>query len=279
MGERAADVPATPGQRGARSQWQPDQHARACGWALRRRGGSTATSDTDASQPYLPPEPRAGTRPRPASRTTRSRSRRTPRVRFRWYSWTRTYRGCARDPEGFRPLVLGSRPVAGLSRARRPRSTSSAPRWCVRSIQGTGCDRRAWGKVAQVRRRETARLPVRVRLPGQARYLDQRTQRAGDKGGGRQAAGRRAPGGGRPRHSCARVGDPRGDRLRPGQRDPLRPGPGQEQLRGQDVHPAEPDDQAAGHQAEAQSAQGRDRGPADRGRRLGLCAAIHSARS
>ncbi len=37
----------------------------------------------------------------------------------------------ARDPQGFRPLVLGRMaPAAGSSRARPPRSTSSARRWC-----------------------------------------------------------------------------------------------------------------------------------------------------
>ena len=158
-------------------------------------------------------------------------------------------------PEGFRPLVLGRLP-SGWVVASETAALDIVGATLVREIDPgelIAIDERG------VRSRrfavaEAARLPVRVRLPGQARHLDQRTQRAGDKGRGRQAAGRRAPGRGRPRHSGAGVRDAGGDRLRPGQRDPLRPGPGQEQLRGQDVHPAEPDDQAARHQAEAQSA-------------------------
>ena len=50
------------------------------------------------------------------------------------------------------------------------------------------------------------------------------------------------------------VGHPGGDRLRAGQRHPVRPGPGQELLRGPDVHPAQPDHPPAGHPAQAEPA-------------------------
>ena len=58
-------------------------------------------------------------------------------------------------------------------------------------------------------------------------------------------------------------------RLRRGERDPVRPGPGQELLRRPHVHPAEPDHPAAGHPAQAQPAARRHpRQAAGRRRRL-----------
>ena len=51
-----------------------------------------------------------------------------------------------------------------------------------------------------------------------------------------------------------------------GQRHPVRPGPGQELLRRPDLHPAQPDDPAARHPAQAEPAAGRHRRQAAGGR-------------
>ena len=85
--------------------------------------------------------------------------------------------------------------------------------------------------------------------------------------GRRLAAG--APGRGRPGHPDAGVRHPGRDRLRPGLRHPLRPGPGQELLRRAHLHPAVADHPAARHPAQAQPAARRHPGQAaGRGGRL-----------
>ena len=100
-------------------------------------------------------------------------------------------------------------------------------------------------------------------------HRHRRPQRAGGEGRGRQAAGGRVSGRRRPGHPGAGVQHAGGDRIRAGQRHPLRPGTGQELLRRPDVHPAEPDHQGARHPAEVQPAARCDRRPAaGRGRRL-----------
>ena len=73
-------------------------------------------------------------------------------------------------------------------------------------------------------------------------------------------------------------GTPGRDRLRRGERHPLRHRPGEELLRRAHVHPAVADDPAARHPAQAQPAARRDRGQAARGRRRLDRARQHPAR-
>ena len=62
-------------------------------------------------------------------------------------------------------------------------------------------------------------------------------------------------------------GTPAADRLRGGQRDPVRRGSGQERLRRPDLHPALADHPPARHPAEAEPAEGSHQGQAPGGRR------------
>ena len=87
-----------------------------------------------------------------------------------------------------------------------------------------------------------------------------------------------APGRGRPGDPHPGVRHARRRRLRAGQRDPVRPGPGEERLRGADLHPALPDDPPARHPAQAQPPARRDRGQAAGRRRRLDRAREHPAR-
>ena len=162
----------------------------------------------------------------------------------------------ARDPQGFRPLVLGQL-ERGWVVASETAALDIVGATFVREVEP--------GELITIDERGVRSRPVR---PGASPagclfeyvYLARPDttiagpQRAGDPGRGRPAARRRAPGRGRPGHPGTRVGHPGGHRLRAGQRHPVRPGPGQELLRGPDVHPAQPDHPAAGHPAQAEPA-------------------------
>ena len=83
----------------------------------------------------------------------------------------------ARDPQGFRPLVLG-RLANGLGRGQRDRRAGhrrrhAGPRGRARRADR---DRRGRGPVPAVRRARAARLPVRVRVPGPAGHHDRRAR-------------------------------------------------------------------------------------------------------
>ena len=127
--------------------------------------------------------------------------------------------------------------------------------------------RRARAAERPVRPRRAEGLPVRVRLPGPTGHPDLRSQRARHPRGDRPHAVPRAPRRGRPGHPHARVRDAGRGRVRPGQRHPVRAGPGEERLRRAHVHPALADHPAAGHPAEAEPPARRHRGQAPRGRR------------
>ena len=161
----------------------------------------------------------------------------------------------ARDPQGFRPLVIGKL-SGGWVVASETAALDIVGATFVREVEPGELDLpgRAGRAVAAVRGGRAQGLPVRVRLPGPAGHDDRRPGAARDPRGDRAEAGGRVPGVSGPGHSRARVRDSRRDRLCRGQRHPLRPGPGEELLRRADLHPAEPDHQEAWHQAETQPA-------------------------
>ncbi len=166
----------------------------------------------------------------------------------------------ARDPQGFRPLVLGQL-APGWAVASETAALEIVGASFVREIEPgeliTIDERGVRSRTFAPRR--AAGLPVRVRLPGPPGHHHRGPQRAGHPGRGRPSAGGRVPGRRRPGHPGARVRHARGHRLRRGQRHPLRAGPGQELLRGPDVHPAQPDHPAARHPAQAEPAERGDR--------------------
>ena len=113
----------------------------------------------------------------------------------------------ARDPQGFRPLVLGQLArgwvVASETAALdivgavvRPRGRAGR---ADHHRRARACGRGTFA------RPQPQRLPVRVRLPGPAGHRHRRPQRAGHPGRGRPHARRRAPGRGRPGHPGAGV--------------------------------------------------------------------------
>ncbi len=178
---------------------------------------------------------------------------------------------CATPTGSGRCASVCSRRAAGCSRPSRRRSTSSAPTSSASSIPArwssstaTACSRSA---VVPGRAARPQALPVRVRLLRPARQPALRPQRAPRPGAHGRAARRAGAGRGRHGHGRARVG-PAGRRgLRPGQRHPLRPGPGEEPLHRPHVHRPEPGDAGARRAHEAQPAQGEHRGQAPRRRR------------
>ena len=160
----------------------------------------------------------------------------------------------ARDPQGFRPLVLG-RLAAGWVVASETAALDIVGATFVREVQPgellsldeRGVRSRVFAAAApKVCLFEYVYSPARHhdRLALLRRYprrhcLDVRCGSPRRRGPGDPGAG---------------VRDARGDRIRGGQRHPVRSGAGEELLRGPDLHPAEPDHPAAGHQAEAEPA-------------------------
>ena len=101
----------------------------------------------------------------------------------------------ARDPQGFRPLVLG-RLARGWVVASETAALDIVGATVVREVEPgelIAIDE-SRGAIAPLRAVAAARVPVRIRLPGQAGYHDCRAWRAGCPGGSRQAAGGRVPG-------------------------------------------------------------------------------------
>ena len=96
----------------------------------------------------------------------------------------------ARDPQGFRPLVLG-RLARGWVVASETAALDIVGAALVREVEPGEliCIDEAGVRSRRFARRAAARMPVRVRLPGQAGHHHCRTGRAGHPGGGRQAAG------------------------------------------------------------------------------------------
>ena len=175
----------------------------------------------------------------------------------------------ARDPQGFRPLVLGAleggwvvaseTAALDIVGAAFVREIAPGELVCIngRGVRSGRSRRRSRGDACS----STSTWPVPTRrFPA----------------GGCTPPGSPSAGGSRPStprtptwSSRSPVGNAGRDRVRRGQRHPVRAGAGQELLRRPDLHPAQPDDQGAGHQAEAEPAPGRHRGPAaGRGRRL-----------
>ena len=153
---------------------------------------------------------------------------------------------------------------------RRPRrSTSSAPTSSARSIparwsSSTPPAAAPCGPFPEEQRRPQA-LPVRVRLLLPPRRPPLRPERPRRPGAHGRAAGRAGPGRGRPGDGRARVGHARGRGLRPRQRHPLRPGPGEEPLHRPHLHRPQPGDAGARRAHEAQPAARQHRRQAPRG--------------
>ena len=266
-----------------RPQRQPDQHRRAG-----RRGGHApghgSLSDSDLVAELLAPRARAG---RGARRRARRSSPTEPpgagarrrccpaRGRLLVVLWTRPRSIGVRDPNGFRPLCLGRLEQGGwvlasespaldvVGAALRPRARA----------RRDGHHRRRRGALGAPVPRRAARpqaLPLRVRLLRPARHPPLRPRASTTPASAHGRAARRAGAGrGRHGHGRARVGHPRRRGLRPGQRHPVRPGPGEEPLHRPHLHRAQPGDAGARRAHEAQPARENIAGQAgDRGRRL-----------
>ena len=154
----------------------------------------------------------------------------------------------ARDPQGFRPLVLG-RLARGWVVASETAALDIVGASVVREVEPgelIAIDERGVGRGGSPRPHPAGCLFEYVYLARPDTAIAGRSVQA-DPGPGRPDAGRRAPGRRRPGHPGARVGHPGGHRLRAGQRHPVRAGAGQELLRGPDVHrsPARPSGSAA----------------------------------
>ena len=264
LGERAAHVPdhADRDRHRARPQRQPGQHRRPV------RPGREAGRRRPARRDHRlgPDHQRCSPRTRTCRwRRPRARCCRTLSGAFSLVFMDEHTLYAARDGYGVRPLVLG-RLDRGWVVASETAALDIVGASFVREVEPgeliTIDARRA--ALGALRPADAEGLPVRVRVPGPAGHDDRRSQRALGPGRGRPPAGPRAPGRGRPGHPGAGVRHPRRDRLRRGVRHPVRPGPGEELLRRPDLHPAVPDDPAARHPAQAQSAAGRAAGQADR---------------
>ena len=174
----------------------------------------------------------------------------------------------ARDPHGIRPLVIGR-----LERGWVVASETAALDIVGASLRARGRARRArrhrrgGPALTALRRADAEGLRVRVRLPGPARHDDQWPGRPRGPGGDGTGARQGAPGRRRPRHADPGVGHAGRHRVRPGVRDPLWPGTGEELLRRTHLHRPVADDPPARHPAQAQPPQGRHPRQAPRRRR------------
>ncbi len=286
LGERPADLPHhrhRPPRAGP--QREPHQHPRAGrsaspGWRpaparCRWERLMHATSDTDLLTALLGRPPGRVDADRGGRRAAARARRLQPRLHGRHHALRRP-RPAGHPPAGDRPP---GRAAAGWWPPRRPRWTSSVPGSCARSSRARSSRSTSAGCAAD--RFATAEpkgcLFEYVYLARPDTRIAGRSVQATRVEIG-PGPGPRAPGRGRPGHPGPGVRDPRGRRLRAGQRHPVRPGPGEERLRGADVHPAVPDHPPAGHPAEAQPPARGDRGQAPRGRRRLDRARQHPAR-
>ena len=176
----------------------------------------------------------------------------------------------ARDPHGVRPLVLG-RLERGWVVASETAALDIVGASMVREVEpgeliAIDADGMRSSRFAAPEPKGCVFEYVYLARPdttisGRSVHADARRDRPPARPG--------APGRGRPGDPDAGVGHARRDRLRPGLRHPLRPGPGQERLRRPHLHPAHPDHPPARHPAQAQPAARRHPGQAPRrGRRL-----------
>ena len=186
-----------------------------------------------------------------------------------------------RDPNGLRPLCLGRLDDGWVLASESPALDIVGAKF-DREIEpgevviiGRDGPRSLWPFPAE--RIKPDAVPLRVRLLRPARQPAVRPERPPRPGAAGRAAGRAGPaargdavprcrghGDGRPRER--RAG---GRGLRPGQRHPLRPGPGEEPLHRAHLHRAEPGDAGPRRAHEVQPAAGEHRRPAvGGGRRL-----------
>ena len=169
-----------------------------------------------------------------------------------------------RDPHGFRPLCLGrlgpaDAPAGWVLASETPALERHRGHLRARDrARRAGRDRRRRGAqpaspVAQGGRPPAVHLRVRLHRP--ARQPPLRARGARDAVPHGRAAGRAGAGGGRHGDGRARVGRARRRGLRPGQRHPLRPGPGQEPLHRPLLHRARPAGTGRRRAAQAQPAE------------------------
>jgi hypothetical protein len=244
LGRRPAGLPARrPGRLRPRPQRQPDQHHRAG-----REGRHAARVDRHrqrrggrAAGPRLPRDRGAGRRAAGRAAHCRGRLLLRPDEHAEALRRARPLRLPAAVPGPPRPGRRARGLGAGLGDA-RPQRHRRHLRARDRARRAGGHRRRRRAQpadpVAQGGHPAAVHLRVRLHRPPDSQALRARGPRDPLPHG--RAAGGAGPGGGRPGHGRARVGRPGGRGVRPGQRHPLRAGPGEEPLHRAHLHRPRP---------------------------------------
>ena len=219
----------------------------------RQRPGGRA--DPAASCPATPTQTVRRPGPRAGADEGAAPAARAP---SRSCSWTRATSSASATPTASgRCASAGSTTAGCWPRSARPRRRRRPLRPRARARRDGGHrrhGRRARCSPSPSERVEPEAVPLRVRLLRPARQPALRPERPRRPGAHGRAARRPGAGRGRPGHGRARVRHPRRRGLRPGQRHPLRPGPGQEPLHRPHVHRPQPGDAGARRAHEAQPA-------------------------
>ena len=237
----------------------------------------TVTSDSDLvaelhRQRARPPARGRERRPRPRAGARRGAAPARGRVLARAHGRGRTSSACATRTASGRSASASS--TTGWVLASESPALDIVGAHFVRELEPgemvvIDADRPAVAAAVPRRARRPEALPLRVRLLRPARHPPLRPERPPGPGPHGRAARRAGAGRGRHGDGRARVGRAGGRGLRPPQRHPVRPGPGEEPLHRPHLHRPEPGAAGARRAHEAQpAAREHRRQAARRGRRL-----------